>query len=210
MATNAYWREFGTLLLAAILGGLAIMPYSLRLIKTSNKPTGLPLSTILLLSIIQNTILSAIAIGIGLVAAHSIGLGVPYITAIVTGGQVQARASMLLLAMGMGLVDGFVLMLLDILFLPYWPKPVLELALSASLWENFTASFYGSINEELLTRLFGVSVTAWLLGRIWHTTSGAPTSAVFWAAIVLLAVLFAVGHLPTLKGLVNEVSPTIA
>lgn len=65
MATNAYWREFGTLLLAAILGGLAIMPYSLRLIKTSNKPTGLPLSTILLLSIIQNTILSAIAIGIG-------------------------------------------------------------------------------------------------------------------------------------------------
>ena len=35
------------------------------------------------------------------------------------------------------------------------------------------------------------------------------TSAVFWVAIVLLAVLFAVGHLPTLKGLVNEVSPTM-
>lgn len=127
----------------------------------------------------------------------------------VTGGQVQNLTSMLLLAIGLGLVGGFVLMLLDILFVPYWPKPILELALSASLWENFTASFYGSINEELLTRLFGVSVTAWLLGRIWHTTAGVPTSAVFWAAIALLAVLFAVGHLPTLKGLVNEVSPTM-
>ena len=49
--------------------------------------------------------------------------------------------------------------------------------------------------EELLTRLFLVSVFAWLLSRVLRGT------LVFWLAIVLAAVLFGLGHLPATAAL---------
>ena len=45
-------------------------------------------------------------------------------------------------------------------------------------------------------RLFLMSLVAWICGRWWKTSSGLPTSGAFWIAIVLVAVLFGLGHLP--------------
>ena len=45
-------------------------------------------------------------------------------------------------------------------------------------------------------RLFLVSLVAWLLGRVLKTSEGMPTSGAFWAAIILVAILFGLGHLP--------------
>lgn len=55
---------------------------------------------------------------------------------------------------------------------------------------------YGGITEELLMRLFLLSLVARLLGRWWKTADGSPTNGVFWAAICLVALLFGLGHLP--------------
>jgi hypothetical protein len=71
------------------------------------------------------------------------------------------------------------------------------------LSENFLASFYGGINEEILFRLFGLSALVWLLSLVWHTSAGAPASAVFWIVNVGLAILFGIGHLPALKNLLG-------
>ena len=63
-------------------------------------------------------------------------------------------------------------------------------------WKGLLASFYGGINEEILLRLFMMSVLAWLGKFISHTADGRPTVAVLWIANVLAAVLFGLGHLP--------------
>ena len=110
---------------------------------------------LLLLSFLQNAVLSAIAVGAGLLAAHSIGLGAPYIEAVLSNGQSQVfadRDRCSPFELSPWLLVG------DLLFLPYWPKALLETAKKTTLWENFTASFYGGINEEILIRLFGFSV----------------------------------------------------
>lgn len=52
-----------------------------------------------------------------------------------------------------GIVGGSGLLILDLLFVPYFPEQLLKTALKTTQWENFTASFYGGINEELFTRL---------------------------------------------------------
>ena len=63
-------------------------------------------------------------------------------------------------------------------------------------WQGFLASFYGGIDEEVLLRLFVLSLLAWLGKFISHTAEGAPTLAVLWSANILAAVLFGLGHLP--------------
>jgi membrane protease YdiL (CAAX protease family) len=45
-------------------------------------------------------------------------------------------------------------------------------------------------------RLFLLSLVAWLLGKWWKIPEERPTSGAFWTAIILVAVLFGLGHLP--------------
>jgi len=70
-------------------------------------------------------------------------------------------------------------------------------------WKGFLASFYGGINEEILLRLIVMSFLAWLGKFISKTAEGKPTSAIFWIANILAAVLFGLGHLPATALLVS-------
>jgi Type II CAAX prenyl endopeptidase Rce1-like len=207
--TRVFWSEFAILLTAALLGGLAIIPYSLRLLSSSQrKPLKFSLPTLLLLSFLQTAVLSALAIGLGLLAAHASGLGAPYIeAALARNGSIQAVVQMLPPAVGFGVLGGAVLLLLDLLFLPYWPQELVDFAQRTTLWENFLASFYGGLNEEFFMRLFGFSVLTWLLSSVWYTPAGLPTDAVFWTANVTIAVLFGLGHLPAAKNLLGSIPP---
>jgi membrane protease YdiL (CAAX protease family) len=63
-------------------------------------------------------------------------------------------------------------------------------------WKGFLASFYGGIVEEILLRLFLMSLFAWLGSFISKTAEGKPTRTAFWIANILAAILFGLGHLP--------------
>ncbi len=58
-------------------------------------------------------------------------------------------------------------------------------------WRGALASFYGGIVEEVLCRLFLVSLLVWLLARL----GGGARPWMFVAAIVLAALIFGAGHL---------------
>src|SRR5215469_5729534 len=149
--TRGFWSEFAILLAAALLGGLAIIPYCVRLLTSSqHNPLKFRLPMLLLLSFFQTAILSALAIGVGLWAAHAIGLGALYIeSGLASTGSKQAVVQMLLPAIGLGVLSGAVLLLLDLFFLRYWPPKLVHFAEKTTLWENFLASFYGGLNEEI-------------------------------------------------------------
>jgi hypothetical protein len=207
--TSIYWTEFGILFVAAFLGALAVMPYSLKLLNTSarSKPLKMSLPVILLLSLLQNAVLFAIVTGVGLLAAHAIGFGAPLLEAALMGSvSIQALWRVIEIAVISGAVAGALLLAADILFLPYWPKPLLETTLTTTLLDNLLASFYGGINEELLIRLFGLSGFAWLLSFVFHIPAGTPTIAVLWISNIVLTILFGLGHLPALKKTAGEIS----
>jgi hypothetical protein len=75
--------------------------------------------------------------------------------------------------------------------------------------ENFTASFYGGLNEELLFRLLGLSGMAWLLSRVWHTPLGRLTDATLWSANVIMAVVFGLGRLPAALAITGSITPLL-
>jgi len=69
-------------------------------------------------------------------------------------------------------------------------------------WKGFLASFYGGIAEEIQLRLLVMSLFAWLGSFISKTSEGKPTSAIFWIANILAAILFGLGHLPATAALI--------
>jgi Type II CAAX prenyl endopeptidase Rce1-like len=205
---TAFWAEFAVLYAAALFGGLAFIPYSLRLIEASGRPAKASLLKLAALTFAQNAVLSVVVVA-GLLAAHAVGLGAPYVDAAIgLGRAAQPLSSLLHRASVLGGAAGLVLLSVDLVLLPRLPA-LLEMARKTSLWENFTASFYGGLNEELLTRLLGLSAVAWLLSRLWHTSSGQPTDAVFWSANVIMAVLFGLGHLPAAQAVVGRITPLV-
>ncbi|MFL9823258.1 CPBP family intramembrane glutamic endopeptidase [Rhodoplanes sp. SY1] len=64
------------------------------------------------------------------------------------------------------------------------------------LGQRLLASLYGGITEEVLLRLFVMTLLAWAIGRLFGRSARSAPVAV--AAIVVSAVLFGVGHLPAL------------
>lgn len=198
-----FWSEFGILLGAGLLGVLAIIPYSLTLYGAKLEKAPIPLPLLLSLQFLQNAFFVAIAVGLGLLLARKIDLGAPLLEGWLAGQEVSPKLRTILApAVLLGLGTGVILLLLEIfLFLPRLPE--LTHIPKAPIWQKFLASLYGGITEEIFMRLFLFSLFSWLLGKVWYTPAGLPTSEALWTANVLTALLFGLAHLPATAALIS-------
>lgn len=201
------WAKFAVFYGGALLGAVAGAPYSLRLLEQTGRP--ISPSRFLLLTLAQNAVLFCVVIAFGLLAARAVGLGAPYIEA-AFGGRApdHSLGEMLLWSLCLGGAGGALLLTIDLVLIQHLPA-LLALARKTSLWENFTASFYGGLNEEFLFRLLGLSGMAWLLSRVSHAPPGRPTDTTLWTANVIMAVLFGLGHLPATLAITRNLTPLL-
>ena len=201
------WKIFFILLAASIVGVVAVIPYSLAIQSSQLSELNLPIPTWLLISlqVIQNTVMFAVVILVGLFAANRVGLGLPVLEARLRGEAVgQKIKAFLLPSILLGIVGSALVILLDALV--FNPLLMAELgekaaalnqeALQPAAWKGLLASFYGGIDEEILLRLGLMSVLVWLGRFVSKTEEGHPTLAVLWSANILAAILFGLGHLP--------------
>ena len=63
-------------------------------------------------------------------------------------------------------------------------------------WQGFLAAFYGGIVEEVLLRLFLLTLLGWLGCLIVRCRAETLPPLLFWLANVLTTVIFGLGHLP--------------
>ncbi|GCE17315.1 hypothetical protein KDK_11150 [Dictyobacter kobayashii] len=147
----------------------------------------------------------AVATGLGLLIAHHLGLGAPLLEGLLAGKAVTAQAQAIIVpALILGGVPTVLLLLLEItVFWPRLPQAMRTAFPIPALWKRFLACFYGGIAEELLCRLFLLSLLAWLIGLVWHVSDGRPALGAFWVANILAAVIFGLAHLPTTAALVK-------
>jgi membrane protease YdiL (CAAX protease family) len=200
------WKIFLIVWIAAVIGVIAIIPYSLTLQSGVLAGLNLPMPLVLLISIAQNAVLFGLLTALGLFFANRIGLGLPILEARLRGETVGDKVRAILpLSIIIGVVASLLIVALDIFV--FQPALLRELGDSANTlnlqtaqppaWQGLLASFYGGISEEVMLRLFVMSLLAWLGSFLSKTIEGRPTSAVFWNANILAAVLFGLGHLPT-------------
>ena len=93
---------------------------------------------------------------------------------------------------------GMVLILSDILFFGQYSQVILDsYASKPTVPYMLAAVIYGGVIEEVMLRLFMMSLIAWLLHKLfWRKQENTPIAALV-AANVIAALLFAAGHLPT-------------
>jgi hypothetical protein len=77
------WAKFAILYAGALLGAVAVAPYSLRILEQAGRP--ISPGRFLVLSLAQNAVLFAVVVALGLAAARAVGLGAPYLEAALGG-----------------------------------------------------------------------------------------------------------------------------
>ena len=78
---------------------------------------------------------------------------------------------------------------------------------SFSYW--MASVLYGGVIEEILLRLFMMSILAFLAWKIFFRREPIPPTGVIIAANILAALLFAAGHLPSTMQMFGEITPMI-
>jgi len=155
---------------------------------------------------LETTVLYGIIAAVGLFIASRIGLGLPFLESWLAGKPDWARVRKFILpAILAGALAAIAIIALDSgIFAPRLSALLTQLGLNQAqgpglvppAWQGFLASFYGGVTEEILLRLFALSVFAWIGRFVNRTPEGRPGLAALWVANVLAAVLFGLGHLP--------------
>jgi len=188
--------------ISALFGAVAIIPFALTAQADQLQSTPLPFSLpiLLLISILQSALLLGIVTAIGLWLAPRVGLGLPLIEGWL--GQKppdNGWRSGMLQAIFIGIVAALIIVGLETFyFVPAMAEVGLAFPESAQppAWQGFLASFYGGITEEVLLRLFLMTLLVWLGSKATRASTGQPTSTILWLAIILSAIIFGLGHLP--------------
>jgi membrane protease YdiL (CAAX protease family) len=187
------WKLFFILLIACVIASMLVIPYSLAITSSNVELSAI----ILLLTGMQNFVLFSAAIFFGLLLSKPIGLGMSILQNTIEGkNQTNELKSIIMPSVCLGFLAGILIALLSLPFNAVIPELQL-LKVSAPVWKAFLASFYGGIAEEVLLRLFLVSLLVWITFKIKKTKDGCPTGFGIWLSIIAAAIIFGLGHLPT-------------
>lgn len=207
------WLMFLLLSFATVITSLLIVPYSLKLgsigaPELADNPGLLYIGTL-----IQAVVLNIPALLVGLFVARRLTLGLPHLEAALykrpaPGGFKRGLIFSALVGFG----GGVVLLLLAGAFSSVLPEELTGLSPEAlpTPFEGFLASISAGFNEEVLLRLFLLSLIAWGIQAVAaRRTSGRPGLPTLWVANVLAAVIFGLLHMSNLAIMAIPITPVI-
>ena len=206
------WRVFWLLLIASLAGAAAAIPMFLEVFRpmaSKVPPSPFPIPLLVAIGAIQNLILLGVAVGVGLLLARKLDLGAPLFEGWLYHKEpvVRARDSLkwgVLVGTGVGMI----LLIMIIPAAPYLPGLPFVSAARVAIWKRILVCFYGGIDEEVLTRLFLLSLFAWLGTKVLPKRKPLLSGSIFWVANIVVAILFGLGHLPS-ASLVMRITPSL-
>jgi membrane protease YdiL (CAAX protease family) len=185
-------------ILLGVVAGIAtlcVFPYVLAImpqIGDALRARHVPIAMLVAGQSVQALVLCAIASWVGLRLGRRSGLDAPLLRAWVCRESLPSRAGLGLSAL-LGVAAAAVVLVMAIGLQPVVPAGLAPVA----RWKLLLAAFYGGIAEEVMARLFILTLVAWLLERLRGAREGGMPRWVAWSAIVVSSLLFAAGHLPT-------------
>jgi membrane protease YdiL (CAAX protease family) len=195
------WRIFWILFGAGVFGATAAVPAVVDIfgavVHELERPP-FPLPLLIFIGVVQNLVLLGLFVGVGLLLADKVGLGPRLIQSWRKGEfSVDQLWSVLSSGIGSGVLVGVVLLTIMLILVSYLPNLPFVAAAKISIWKRFLLCFYGGLYEEILSRLFLLSLFAWLINRSWRKKRGYLSGKAFWSANLIVAILFGLGHLPS-------------
>ncbi len=205
LARSPGWRLGVLLWLLGLPGVVAVVWTLLPPLQANAALLPLPLWAVLLLSGLQTAVLLALAVAIGVWLAPRVGLQVPVLAAWLGGGPVGPALRAVVAPGVMGGVAGAAWLWALAQVAPQALQP----SDPASAVPLVVKLLYGGITEELLVRWGVMTLLLWLGWRVVQRGQGLPGKALVAAAVVLSALLFAVGHLPAAQAMAGVLTPPV-
>ncbi len=201
------WKIFFILLVASVGSTFAIIPYMFTIQKDLISQIPFPIPVLMLIQGVQTTILYSILIFIGLLLAKKTGFSFPILERITSKKPIRDQLrSIIPRSILIGLLVGFLIAGVDYLFIQFGVQ-IPGSSVAAPLWQKFLASFYGGIAEEVMMRLFLMTLLAWIFSKVFHK-SKKPSAIHIYPAIFITAIVFGLGHLPV-TATFTEITPQI-
>ena len=164
--------------LISIIGGLSVLPYAyyLNLI-----PASTSFAHVLLASIANTAIMYGVLLFFSYLLLQRVGIK-PFAQSFFQ--QVNGLSIM------SGVTVGLILVGLNKFF--FKSSALAQSAIIPPLWTRVMASLYGAINEEVLCRLFLLTLMYFVLNKCFAKRE----PLIMWGAITLSALFFGIAHLP--------------
>ena len=206
------WRVLWFLLAAALFGATAGIPFVLDVFHSliqNSPPIPIPLPLLVLVGAAQNLLLFGVVIGVGLLLSKKLGLGAPLLESWLYHEESPVRAAASFRAGApVGIAVGVILTVIILSVAPHLPGLPFVRAAQVPIWKRMLVCFYGGLDEEILTRLFLLTLFGWLGLRFFQKQKARLSPATFWIANVMVAILFGLGHLPAASR-VMQITPGV-
>jgi hypothetical protein len=204
------WKIFWVLTIACLLGFAAGMPYIYALFRdlVARTPLAMPLPILITVQLMQSSFVFGGVVAVGLLLARKGGIEMPILYRWLYRRDTVLPGDWLRFPLLVGLaVGGLVCLAYLFVFLPLIPNWPVQAEAAVPLWKRFLACFYTAINIEVVMRLFLLSLFLWVLQLIMRTAARSG-AVVFWIANIIVALIYAAGHLPAAKS-VMQLTPII-
>lgn len=155
---------------------------------------------------IQSIILFSIAVFFGLIFTKKIHFQLPLLEAILAKKNYKkVLKGIFITSLFSGIVVAVIIYGLDALFTDLGAE-ITTHQRSAPAWQTLLASFYGGITEEILMRLFLMTLLILTGMKIFRQKE--PTTVGIMIPIFLTAIIFGLGHLPITASL-TKLTPLV-
>ena len=161
--------------------------------------TGNNLSLYYLVTVVQTLIYALIFGFFGYILSDKIGLMKP----------VRFEKKPMMVTVGMTLFTGLVLCTDLFYFRNHIPQVTAIYQGKPSFAYWMASVLYGGVIEEVMLRLFVMSLIAWIAWKVFFRGEANPPTDVIIAANIIAALLFAAGHLPSTMQMFGEITPMI-
>lgn len=200
------WKMFFILLSTSLISVLCVFPYVLTLQKDVLSQLKISVGFLILAQFIQSVILFSIVIFFGLLFTKKVNFQLPLLESILAMGNYHKVLKSIL---GKSVISGIVVAALiyglDTLF-TIVGTAVTTHQINAPIWQTLLASFYGGITEEIIMRLFLMTLFIWISMKLFRLKE--PSTPGVIVAIVLAAIIFGLGHLPITASL-TKITPLV-
>lgn len=189
---KAYWKTLLFFVVVGLVGGFFVGLYMLdsypEELCQQAAEQGLNDVLIGLITAVQSAGYGLVLGALGILLGKKVGLW---------RGERHIARGPLLAALAISVIGGLALILPDLLiFGKYEPVLLDAYAAKPTIPYLLATVTYGAVIEEVMLRLFMMSLTAWVLHLLFERKHETVSTPVLIAANVVSALLFAAGHLP--------------
>ena len=190
---KTYWKTLAFFATAGLVGGFLIGLYLMDSYPAEIQQQILDqgLNNILLgvVTAVQSLVYGVVCGVFGIILGKKIGLW---------KDETAMESRPLFLTLVIAVIGGLGIILPDLLFFGRYSQAIMDsYAAKPTAAYILGAVIYGGVIEEVMLRLFVMSLIAFLLHKLFGKKGKAPATGVLVAANVIAALLFAAGHLPT-------------